>query len=646
MRELYKLTQKDIPFVWSTECQATFDKSKRLLLSNNLLIHYDPNKPIVIHCDASPYGLGAILSHVIDGRDKPVLFTSCTLTKAQQNYAQLYKEALAIVFAVKKFHKYIFGKRFVIFSDHQPLRDIFNETKSMPIATGQLQRWAVFLAMYDYRIEYKRGSKLGNADALSRLPLATENDIEQKNVHEFAEKLPLNIVKIAKQTQDDGILSEVYQQLLNGWKHATNEEVKPYFKKKAMLSIDNECIFYGNRIVVPTSLKNEVLHLLHDTHIGVCRMKASVRQYVWWITIDKDIEAYARNCNECQQMQASPSKTPLAKWKETNFFFERIHLDFFHFHEKTFLLVVDAYARWFDVKHMKSTTCEKLIGELRTIFAYFGLPRMVVSDNGPPFNAREFIRFCNNNNIECLKSPPYHPQSNGWAECGVRTVKNSLRKMLLESGNNATVPLLLSRFLIKYRNTPVTTTGMCPNERIFTYRPTILMDALKCKPKSLLANTDEEKADKLTMVAGTKQSTNMNSKTSKTYSPNEMVLYRNEFKKEAKWMKAKIIRVLSKSRYTIELVTRGSRRECHGDQLRPYHIKELPTLPTTCEEKPAREIGTATRPSRRITHNRRRPFREATHPVRRSDRNKGKVRPNYNESRARIIQNRKRATQK
>lgn len=105
---------------------------------------------------------------------------------------------------------------------------------------------------------------------------------------------------------------------------------------------------------------------------------------------------------------------------------------------------------------MKTTTSEKLIIELRTIFTYFGLPHTVVSDNGPPFNSREFIDFCGNNNINCLKSPPYHPQSNGWAECGVRTVKQSLRKMLIENKSNVHMNLLLARFLLKYRNTPVT----------------------------------------------------------------------------------------------------------------------------------------------------------------------------------------------
>lgn len=573
-----------------------------------------------------------------------MLFASCTLTKAQQNYAQLHREALAIVFAVKKFHKYIFGKSFVIYSDHQPLKEIFNENKSMPIANGRLQRWAIFLSMYSYHIEYKKGSKLGNADALSRLPLKTENDIEPENVHAFAEKIPLDMTQVSEHTQRCKVLKEVFERLMNGWHNTVSAVLKPFHDKKLMLSVENKCIFYGNRIVIPDALKIDILNLLHDTHIGVCRMKASARQYVWWPTIDTDIEDFARHCNECQAMQTTPSKTPLSKWNETKTFFERIHMDFFHLNNKTFLLVVDAYSRWFDVKLMTTTTSEKVINELRIIFAYFGLPKTIVSDNGPPFGSKEFLKFCSNNSITCLKSPPYHPQSNGWAECGVRTVKQSLRKMLLESKKNANMQLLLSRFLIKYRNTPVTTTGLTPNERIFCFRPTILMDALisRAQPSHAKIATTETTA-KPKQSSPAKQNlinTKATVKTAtKTYLQNEIVLYRNIANNEVKWLKAKIICVLSKYRYRIELTTRGSRRDCHGEQLRPYNNNEFFKLPTAHENKEDTDVEFI--PSRASQHRKRDNIRTA---MDRSSRHRGKPRQNYYESTYRKKNKRKRTT--
>lgn len=283
----------------------------------------------------------------------------------------------------------------------------------MPIAAGRLQRWAIFLAMYDYHIEYKKGSKLGNADALSRLPLPNENDIETENVHAFTENSPLKLKRIAEHTQTDEILGLVHKQLMSGWDRPVKAELRPFFNKRLMLKLESE------------------------------------------------------------------------------YFFERIHIDFFHFEKNTFLLLIDSFSRWLDVKQMKSTTGDKVIAELRTIFTYFGLPHSIVSDNGPPFSSKEFLKFCKNNNIVCLKSPPYHPQSNGWAECGVRTVKQSLRKMSLESGNGSDMALTLARFLIKYRNTPVTTTGIPPNDCIFRYRPVILMDALTSKAKQSVKQTTE-----------------------------------------------------------------------------------------------------------------------------------------------------------
>ena len=114
LRELYKLMRKGEKFEWSNKCQVSFENSKKLLKKHSLLELYDPEKPIVVAADASPYGVGAILSHVIDGQEKPVLYTSATLSPAEKNYSQLHREALAIMMAVKRFHKYIYGKTICI----------------------------------------------------------------------------------------------------------------------------------------------------------------------------------------------------------------------------------------------------------------------------------------------------------------------------------------------------------------------------------------------------------------------------------------------------------------------------------------------------------------------------------------------------
>ena len=185
-----------------------------MLLSNRLLVHYDPKKELVLSCDAIPYGLGIVLSHRFkDGSLRPVAYGSRTLTAAEKNYAHIEREALSIIFGVKHFHKYLYGRKFSLYTDHKPLIKIFGPNTGVPeLSALRLQRWSLILMAYDYDIIYRKGSNHSDCDMLSRFPNpkaemeATELSV---NYFTYVDQLPITSKDIEAATRQDPVLSRV-----------------------------------------------------------------------------------------------------------------------------------------------------------------------------------------------------------------------------------------------------------------------------------------------------------------------------------------------------------------------------------------------------------------------------------------------------
>ena len=463
---LYKLIQKNETFHWGNDQEKAFNKAKDILSSETLLVHFDPKKELVLTCDASSIGLGAILSHVDEEGDHPIAYASRSLNQAEKNYSQLDREGLSIVFGVKKFHKFLFGRQFIIITDHKPLLGLFGESKSLPEhASPRVQRWAITLAAYDYELRFKPGLE-NSADGLSRLSLIEEGcsyvpeDIEM--LFSIIDNSCIDVNDVRRETQKDECLLKVYERCLSGWPEIElSEDLKPYKNRKHELSLEDGCILWGSRVIIPKSLQNDVLCTLHDTHLGASKMKSLARSWVWWPHMDADIEKFVKLCSACAQHSKKPAKSPLQNWDWPLEPWKRIHVDFAGpFMNKMFLIVIDAHSKWLDVKIMNTITAADTIIELKEIFGTHGLPDQIVSDNGPSFTSEQFKLFCVSNCIEHITCSPWHPSGNGLAERAVGIFKSAMIKM----GSKWSLRERVNRFLTKYRSTPHVTTGVTPSE--------------------------------------------------------------------------------------------------------------------------------------------------------------------------------------
>ena len=275
---LYKLLRQTTAWHWGPRQKGAYRKVKKLLQSRRVLTHFDEQLPLTLECDASPYGLGAVLSHRLpDGCEKPVGFASRTLTKAEQNYSHLDKEALAIIFGVKKFHQYLYGRQFDIKTDHKPLTHIFSESRAVPtMASGRIQRWALTLGAYDYHIRFRQGKANANADALSRLPLQlpdqpTPRPAEVVHLMEHLATTPLSSTQIRTWTDEDPTLSKVRQLVQEGWPESdtnsgADDQLSPYTKRRLELSVEGGCVLWGCRVVVPWNGRERALDMVHEAH--------------------------------------------------------------------------------------------------------------------------------------------------------------------------------------------------------------------------------------------------------------------------------------------------------------------------------------------------------------------------------------------
>jgi transposase InsO family protein len=399
------------------------------------------------------------------------------------------KEALAIIYAVHhKFQQYITGRKFILKTGHKPLERLFGSTSASPtLAASRLSRWAMTLSNYKYEIQYHASGFNAPADVLSRFPVdpAGGSELEKMGKHSNVLHLKLQDITISKRqiqqkTVCDSILSQVIAHIERGWpgnSASLPKELHTFFEKRSELSVEENILLWRGRIVVPNSLQPTILQLLHEGHPGVCSMRELAKFYTWWPRIDDDIDHHVASCIACQQGRQKEPEVPLFSWSVPSEPWARIHIDFAGpFENYMWLIIIDAYTKWIEVIKMKTTTTAVTCAKLREVFARLGVPRVLVSDNGPQLTSDEFEEFCKTNLIHHIRSTPWHAKTNGLAERAVRTFKE---RMAAAKESTADINVRLQKFLISYRNSPQKSTGRPPAEMMFGRRLRTQLDLLK-----------------------------------------------------------------------------------------------------------------------------------------------------------------------
>ena len=253
---------------------------------------------------------------------------------------------------------------------------------------------------------------------------------------------------VRRETRSDITLSQVTEMVSTGCFPTIMESdnsLSPYLVQRNELTLLQGCVMWGNRVIVPPKLRQQVLEELHAGHLRVVKMKALAQSYVWWPGLDAQIEVECKICVSCQRIQKTPNLTPLHPWPWPAVPWQRIHIDFAGpFEGRMFFVVhlVDANSKWPEVIVMDSTTSEKTIQVLRGLFSHYGVPEVLVSDNGPQFTSEEFASFLISNGVKHTRSAPFHPVTNSLAERFLLQYRNTLHTttqetpgMLLDSGN-------------------------------------------------------------------------------------------------------------------------------------------------------------------------------------------------------------------
>lgn len=396
-------TKKAGKFKWNEEAEKSFNLIKDALCSAPVLSMPDFSKPFTIHTDASDVGVGGVLVQGEGLEEKVISYMSHKLTTAQRKYSTTERECLAVLLAIEHFRAYIEGSKFSVITDHSSLSWL----QKLKDPVGRLGRWILKLQQYDCKIIHRKGTFNVVPDALSR---AFVNEIDIRTVDwqsdQWYVSLRKKIIEKPIKYPDYEVKGEaIYKHCAKG----QDGKVLPEYEWK---------------IVAPKNIRNQILNDNHDepsaAHLGYYKTLNRIKEKFYWPMMAKDIMAYVRNCDPCKANK-SPTyvvRHEMGNTKPLTDPWRVVAVDYLGPLPRSkkgnnFMLVaLDCFTKYTIIEPVRKADTKSAVKILDQVFTKFGVPEILISDNGTPFVSKNFEDFLKQYNIKQWKNAVYHPQHN------------------------------------------------------------------------------------------------------------------------------------------------------------------------------------------------------------------------------------------
>ena len=370
---------------------------------------------------------------------------------------------------------YLLGTEFDLITDHKPLDFIFNNAASK--TSPRIERWALRLQSFRYKVVHKPG-KCNLADPLSRLSVSASDTCDAMGpqciasivAEQYVNMIAKEAIPCALQWEDISFESRHCAEILGVVKAIEQNDFRScpisYQSIKEELSVCGDVLLRGCKIVIPIKLRSRCVELAHEGHQGIIKCKQRLRSKVWWPKIDSDAERFCRSCVECVRVSAPDTPEPMSVTKFPDQPWQMLSCDLLGPlpDGRTIIAVIDYYSRYFECAFLRCTTAEKVIEFLDTVFARFGYPATLRTDNGPQFVAETFQQYLLGSGIKWLSTTPLWPRANGEIE---RTNRTLLKVLKIAKMNGVDMSTELLKFLMAYRSTPHSSTGVAPYTMLF-----------------------------------------------------------------------------------------------------------------------------------------------------------------------------------